>query len=211
MIPGVDRSHLNAKIPLQSLADRGIKFIWFKATQALTFEDPTFNAAWQEAKAINGVARGCYHFFDPRVDGTAQAEHYIGTGVNFKAAGCLMPCVDVEDLTGNNAAEANQWVADNYLLAIERLTDFLQYVMEQTGRPCLIYTYNNYPKEYFRGHGFPNNPMWLSSLQATCPSRYDNGRQPEFWQWSYNWENTDMDANYFTGNQEQLNILANIT
>ena len=211
MILGTDRSHHNSKVPLQSLVDKGVKFIWFKATQADTYQDPTFNASWQEAKATPGLIRGAYHFYDPRVDGVIQAKHFLSTGINFAAEGCLMPCVDVEDLTGSDAKQANQWVADNWKLAISRLNDFLAYVKEHTNRDCLIYTYNNYPREYFHGYTFHDNPMWLSSLQATCPNRYDTGELPAFWQWTYGWEKSDMDGNYFTGTIDELNKLANIT
>lgn len=212
-IPGVDRSHLNSHIPLNSLIAKGIKFIFFKATQGETYIDATFNQAWQEAKAIPQLARGCYHFFDPRVDGIVQAKHYLSLGVNFSSPGALPPCIDVEDLVGTNEADtaaANKWVANNWQLSLQRLNGFLAYVKLQTGKDCIIYTYNNYPKEYFRGHGFPSNPMWLSSLQATCPARYDTGKPPLFWQNSYNWQGTDMDADVFTGTQEELNKLANI-
>lgn len=210
MILGTDRSHWNAKVPLSDLVAKGVKFIWFKATQADIYEDPTFNSSWQEAKNTAGLIRGAYHFFDPRIDGIVQAQHYLSTGINFANAGCLPPCVDIEDLTGNDAAQANRWVAANYKIAIQRLNDFLGYIKDHTGKECIIYTYNNYPKEYFHGYGFPANPMWLSSLQATCPNRYDTGTLPDFWQWTYNWNGTDMDGNYFTGTQDDLNKLANL-
>lgn len=213
MILGVDRSHNNNPIPLTSLVKKGVKFIWFKATQADTYTDPTFDASWKEAKAIPGLARGCYHFFDPRIDGVVQAKHYLAQGVNFSAVGCLPPCVDVEDLVGHGVADTlqlNKWVVNNRPLVLQRLNEFLSVVKNQTGRDCIIYTYNNYPKEYFNGYKFPNNPMWLSSLQATCPVRYDTKKLPEFWQFSYNWNGSDMDGDYFTGSIEQLNKLANI-
>lgn len=213
-ILGVDRSHLNSHLPLASLVTKGIKFIFFKATQGETYIDATFNQAWQEAKGIPELMRGCYHFLDPRFEGTAQAKHYLSLGVNFSSPGALPPCIDVEDLVGTNEADtqaANKWVANNWQLSLQRLNDFLAYVHQQTGKQCIIYTYNNYPKEYFHGHGFPNNPMWLSSLQATCPARYDTGRQPEFWQNTYNWSGTDMDGDCFTGDAAALNKLANIS
>lgn len=212
-ILGCDRSHLNDPVALQSLVDKGIKFIFFKATQGLTYIDPTFNSAWQQAKATQGLIRGAYHFFNPQVDGIEQAKHFLSLGINFKGVGCLPPWVDVEDLVGSNEAETtalNQWVANNWKLAVERLNDFLGYVQSTTGKVCGIYTYNGYMKEYFHGTQFPNNPFWLSSLQANCPPRYDTDELPIFWQNTYRWQNTDMDGDFFTGTQEELNSLANI-
>lgn len=213
MIKGVDRSHLNSPVSLDSLTKRGIGFVWFKGTQAVSYTDPTFNASWQEAKATPGLVRGAYHFFDPRYDGVVQAEHFLSLGINFSGEGCLPPCVDVEDLVGADDAStkaANQWVYTNWETAVQRLNDFLAHMKQATGRDCVIYTYNNYPKEYFRGQGFPNNPMWLSSLRANCPPRYDTGQQPIFWQYTYGWNKTDMDGDYFMGSQSDLNTLANI-
>lgn len=228
MIQGVDRSHLNGKITLASLVPKDVGFIWFKATQGITpidKMDVTFNASWQEIKAIPGnlsgrlMKRGAYHFFDGRYDGIAQAKIYLSRGINFAAPGCLFPCVDVEDLVGyddngNVSAEVtgqiNEWVADNWQLVLQRLNDFLNYVKQQTGIPCGIYTYNGYMKEYFHGHPFTDNPMWLSSLQPNCPVRYDTGALPAFWQNTYNWNGTDMDGDFFTGTPDELNTLANV-
>lgn len=220
MVPGVDRSHLNAPFPLAKLVAEGYKFCFFKATNALSVpETKFFNASWQEAKAIKNFIRGAYHFFDPRFDGIAQANNYLSRKIDFKAVGCLCPWVDVEDLIvfGANGkqddaatAAANKWVAVNWQLALQRLHDFLNRVDQATGLKCGIYTYNNYPREIFHGAGFPDRPMWLSSLQATCPVRYDTGKLPEFWQDTYTENHTDMDGNFFTGTQEQLNASANI-
>lgn len=210
MILGVDRSHHNSKVALTSLVAKGVQFIWFKATQGVTYIDATFNASWQEAKGIVDLYRGAYHFFDPRFDGIEQAKHYLSLGINFDGPGCMLPCIDVEDLVGSTPADTvaqNKWVADNWQLAVKRLNDFLNTVKQVTGKDCMIYTYNNYPKEYFHGTKFPNNPMWLSSLQKTCPVRYDTGEQPLFWQNTYSWNGSDMDGDFFTGTIEQLKTL----
>lgn len=221
MIQGVDRSHLNDPHPLAKLVEQGVKFVWFKAIQALhTSPDTAFNASWQEAKATPGLYRGAYFFFDPRYDGIAQAKNFLSLNINFSAPGCIGGCVDVEDLIvyGTDGKEdkvasaaANEWVADNWQLALSRLKDFLSYFKEQTGRACMIYSYNGYMREYYRSPQFPDNPMWISSLQPTCPNRYDTGLQPEFWQNTYNWKGTDMDGNFYTGTDGDLNHLANIT
>lgn len=225
MILGVDRSHHNSPIKLASLVEKQVGFIFFKGTEALKAPDKTFNDAWQEIKAIPGnlsgqlMKRGVYHFYDPRFDGIAQAKNYLSLKVDFSAPGCLPPWVDVEDLVGYNAAghpdddetkRLNKWVADNWQLALQRLNAFINYTQDSTKRPCGIYTYNNYMKEYFHGHGFQNNPMWLSSLQDKCPLRYDKGSYPDFWQNTYNWERSDMDGNWFMGDETQLNKMANI-
>jgi len=218
-IIGVDRSHLNEHYQLSQLVKQGISFCFFKATQGISTPETTFfNQSWQEAKTTQGLIRGAYHFYDPRFDGIEQAKNYLSRGVNFSALGCLPPWVDVEDLVGydesgkvsqSESDKLNKWVADNWQLALSRLNDFLAYVKAETGRDCGIYTYNTYMREYYKSHPFPNNPMWLSSLQSTCPVRYDTGHVPAFWQYIYNWNNTDMDGNKFMSDLTALKALAN--
>jgi len=221
MIKGIDISHNNSpSINVASLPGQGLGFVWIKATQGLTLLDSMFQKYWQAAKPLRGpnFSVGAYLFFDGRFDGVAQARFYLSQGFDFSLPGVLPPTIDVEDLVVfqdgkiNKALtdQANQWVAANWQMVVQRLTDCINYIQAQTGKKCVIYTYNNFPKEYFHGHGFPDNYLWLSSLQASCPVRYDTGKQPEFWQNTYRYQNTDLDGDFFTGTQEQLNQLANI-
>lgn len=212
MISGIDISHLNDTITISELPSKGIGFVWMKATQGLTFQDNTFQDYWHKCKAAN-LIHGAYHFFDPRVDGIAQAKNFLSRGVDFTLPGVMPPCVDVEDLVGHDEPDTiaqNKWVADNWHICLQRLNDFLSYVKQQTTKDCIIYTYNNYPKEYYPGAKFPNNGMWLSSLQSKCPVRFDTGQLPDFWQNTYRLNNTDLDGDYYLGTQEQLNALSNI-
>lgn len=218
-ILGVDRSHLNDPVKLSSLYDKGIRLIFFEAIKSNGEQDQNFNASWQEAKDIPGLYRGAYAMFDPRKDGKLQAQNLLAIGIGHSKPYCLGLWVDVEDLVVFGADdkidqratdEANKWVADNWQLCLQRLNDFLFEIKQTTGVECGIYSYNNYMREYYHSTPFPNNPMWLSSLQPTCPARYDTSLFPEFWQWTYGWENTDMDGDYFTGTQQDLDKLANI-
>ena|ERR1700723_1478288 len=211
MIFGVDRSHLNEQVKLQSLFDKGIRFIFFEAIKSNGEEDQNFNESWQEAKAIPGLYRGAYAMFDPRKDGKLQAQNFLAIGIGYLKPYCLGLWVDVEDLvvfdadgsTDQQATDAaNQWVADNSQLCLQRLLDFLAEIKETTGTDCGIYSYNGYMKEYYHSHPFPNNKFWLSSLQPNPPVRYDTGKLPEFHQYTYNWKNTDMD-----GDQSPLSSL----
>lgn len=219
MIPGLDRSHLNGKVPLSSLTAKGIQFIWFKVAQYSHGEDVVFNASWEEAKNTPKLMRGGYYFFDPHFDGVAQCKQFLSFNINFSAPGCMGGCVDVEDLVvfGKNGkedpvltAQANKWVEQNWELAVQRLKDFLAYYKQETGLDCFIYSYNNYLRETYHATPFPNNPMWISAIEANCPVRYDTGKLPTFWQNTYGWRGTDMDGDYFMGTQDELNTLANI-
>lgn len=223
MLKGIDISHLNSQINIPHLPAQGISFVFMKATQGLTMQDQAFQGYWHAIRAIPGnekgelVKLGDYHFFNPMVDGVAQAKNYLSRGVNYSLPGVLPPVVDVEDLVGSDAADTaklNAWVPKNWMTSLGRLNDFLAYVKEQTGKDCIIYTYNNYFREYFHGHAFPNNRMWLASLQTAkqtnCPVRYDTGKLPDFWQYTWRLNNTDLDGDYFMGTQSELDELCNI-
>lgn len=218
MIQGVDRSHLNDPVKLQRLYNQGIRFIFFEVITSTGAEDKDFNNSWQEAKTVAGLYRGAYAMFDPRKDGKLQAQNFLAIGIGYDKPYCLGLWVDVEDLVvydanGLNQAltdQANQWVADNWQLCLQRLLDFLAAIKDATGVDCGIYSYNEYMREYYHSHPFPANKFWLSSLQPTCPPRYDTGKLPEFQQYTYNWNGTDMDGDVFTGTPDELNTLANV-
>ncbi len=219
MILGVDRSHLNSKVALATLFAQGVRILFVEAIKSTGLVDQNFNDTWQEAKGIVGLYRGAYAMFDPRKDGKIQANNLLALNIGYNKPYCLGLWVDVEDLVvygadgkvdqaGTDAA--NQWVANNWQLCLQRLLDFLATIKAATGEECGIYTYNNYMREYYHSHPFANNPMWLSSLQASCPVRYDTGMLPLFWQYTYNWKHSDMDGDFSTLTQDQLNQFANV-
>lgn len=221
MITGNDLSKRNDKVKLADLIKKGKQFAFCKATQADDFKDKAFDSYWAEAKPLRGpnFKIGPYMFFDPRVGGKSQANFFLSKGFNFKLPGVLPPTIDVEDLvvfnadgTINKAATdaANKWVANNWQLCLIRLKECIE-TLKIASDKVIVYTYNNYMREYYHGAPLSDCLMWLSSLQPTCPKRYDTGQLPEFWQYSYRDGGSDLDGDYFTGTQEQLNALANIT
>jgi GH25 family lysozyme M1 (1,4-beta-N-acetylmuramidase) len=68
---GEDRSNFQA---VRSW--KGNDFGFCKATEGLTFTDPTFSQNWANLKA-EGIPRGAYHFFHPALSATAQASFFV--------------------------------------------------------------------------------------------------------------------------------------
>ena len=85
---GEDRSGFQAEASW-----RGNSFGICKATEGLTFVDPTFAANWARLRA-ELKPRGAYHF-DPGLDPVAQARFFVAT---VKAAGLRPPDMLVADI-----------------------------------------------------------------------------------------------------------------
>lgn len=61
------------------VTDRGqVPFAYMKATQGLTYTDPTFERNWKGARDA-GVLRGAYHYFQPELNPVDQAKHFVFT------------------------------------------------------------------------------------------------------------------------------------
>ena len=75
-VPGIDVSYWNAGIDWPKVRATGQRFAITKATEGITYKDPTFNNNWSGAKAA-GLLRGAYHFFRCNVDAQKQADYFI--------------------------------------------------------------------------------------------------------------------------------------
>lgn len=82
----------------------GKKFIFCKATEGLSWHDPTFAANWkflgEQVKAGHIAFRGAYHFFHPSLDPVAQAAFFLTVvkAQGLQAGDVLMD--DMEILSG---------------------------------------------------------------------------------------------------------------
>jgi lysozyme len=73
----VDLSHYNGVVDLAQASQAGIRGLIQKATQGVTFVDPTFQTNFAQASDA-GLLLGAYHF-GTGDDGVAQAEHFLNT------------------------------------------------------------------------------------------------------------------------------------
>lgn len=101
-INGIDVSHYQENISWVAMAQSGdVKFVYIKATEGTTNQDPTFKANWDSAFK-NGITPGAYHYFTDTSPAHDQAENFIATVPKVK--GALPPAIDVE---GNIAENSN--------------------------------------------------------------------------------------------------------
>jgi lysozyme len=71
----IDLSHHNTTVDLQAAKADGILGVIHKATQGLTFQDPTYGTNRQQANAA-GLLWGAYHF-GTGADGVSEAEYFL--------------------------------------------------------------------------------------------------------------------------------------
>ena len=62
-IRGVDVSSYQGEIDWKVLANQDIKFAFIKATEGSSFVDEKFKSNYENAKKIENLAIGAYHFF----------------------------------------------------------------------------------------------------------------------------------------------------
>lgn len=110
-IDGVDLSHWQAKLAIDWAKAKagGVKFVVHKATEGLSYVDPSYATRRAETHA-NGVIFGAYHFARPAV-GNARAEAKFFLDHATPRKGELIPMLDLEANDHNmTQAELTRWV-----------------------------------------------------------------------------------------------------
>ncbi len=129
---GIDVSSWQGGINWSSVRGAGIEFAWMKATEGLTYKDPTFSANYLNAYNA-GVIRGAYHYARPDVSGgAAQADFFASNGGAWSPRQPHAPpgVLDIEGTCyGYSQAGMRQWVLD-----------FYNKYKARTGRDVVIYT-----------------------------------------------------------------------
>lgn len=100
-IYGIDVSHYENNISWAVLAETGnVKFVYIKATEGTTNQDPTFKTNWDGALK-NGITPGAYHYFTDTSAASDQAQNFIANVPKIK--GMLPPAIDIEGSLSQNA------------------------------------------------------------------------------------------------------------
>jgi lysozyme len=175
VVKGIDVSHYDGTIDWAKVKASGIDFAFMKATQGTTFVDPDFATNWKDAGAA-GVIRGAYHYLQPELDATAQADFFIATA-GMPATGDLPMALDLEvldNLTGAQVAAAAQ--------------TFLARVQAKTGRVPVVYT----SARFWGTLGTPGpSPtpfqpyaLWDAQWTTACPNMPAPWMTWTFWQYA---------------------------
>jgi lysozyme len=187
---GVDVSHWEGDIDWK-LAAPTIGFAYYKCTDGVRFIDSKFSLN-KQACIEAGLAHAPYHYFQPELDPSAQAEHFIKTA----GKGYHQYIVDVEE--PRRVAK----ITDNLLVFLKRV--------EQLGdvRPA-IYTSAGFWNEFMQP-----TPQWSKDYELIV-AHYTLAHQPtlpqgwtdwRIWQFSDDWSfrgcTERADADWFNGSLE---------
>src|SRR5437868_13951686 len=77
-LQGIDVSHYQGTVTWADVRASGRRFAFCKATEGLTYTDPTFTTNWAGMRAA-GLLRGAYHFGHPGDDAVSQADRFCDT------------------------------------------------------------------------------------------------------------------------------------
>jgi len=194
---GIDVSHhqgtinweLLSKMRDSSTADSGkvkkIEFAFIKATQGNHFTDKQFNRNWSEAKEY-GITRGAYLYFEPDVNGVAQARLFRRK-VDL-SRGDLPPVVDVEEINAVDPVIFRKNVSDclNELQGIYKV------------KP-IIYSGANFYNTHLNGY-FDDYPFWVAHYKSTGSPKVER-------EWSF-WQHSDKGrVDGIEGEQVDFNVL----
>jgi lysozyme len=192
VVEGLDVYDGNGAIDWTQVAGSGRAFAFIKATQGNYDKQSTFAANWSGAKAA-GVLRSPYHFFDPTISGTTQAQWFLAelTAQGGLQPGDLPPMLDIECPTSSTQSAADPnceytgnsgWVASATMA--QEIFDWLTTVQQATGRTPIVYSY----PDWFSDVGFTDAkltqyPLFIATY-GTCADVPAPWTNMVFWQYS---------------------------
>lgn len=205
---GIDVSGWQGGINWSSVRGAGIEFSWMKATEGLSYKDPTFSANYTNAYNA-GVIRGAYHYARPDASGgAAQADYFASNGGAWSRDNLTLPGVlDIEGTCyGYSQAGMRQWVLD-----------FYNKYKARTGRDVVIYTSPSWWNTCTGGwNGMAAlSPLWVANWTTGNPSI--PAGFPSWTVWQYTSTGAvggvagNVDRDRFGGDRSRLLALANNT
>ncbi len=125
----------------------GISFVFIKAAEGITRQDPSFDANWN-AIHNTGLIRGAYHFYYPSRDAIKQAQNFISQ-VKL-TTGDLPPVADIEYTNGKSKKQ----ICDGLSLFLKELEKHYKV------KP-IIYTNLSFYNDFLKAE-FDEYPLWIS-------------------------------------------------
>jgi GH25 family lysozyme M1 (1,4-beta-N-acetylmuramidase) len=196
---GIDVSHWQGTIDFDAVAGAGVRFVFAKATEGQTFNDPNY-ASYRADAAAAGLAFGAYHYARPDSstnDAVLEADHFVD--IALPASGDLLPVIDLEDAGGLSTSALTTW-----------LWAFLGEVLAKKGVHALIYTSPSFWQTHlgdtdaFAKGGY--SLLWIAHWFAPTPTV--PGKNWGGYGWTF-WQNSDcitvpgitgcVDSDFFNG------------
>ena len=179
-------------------ATTGLSFGICRASQGLgapgtNSPDPFLAWNWPRIKA-KGLARGAYHFLDPRLDGAAQASSFVQT-----VSQVGLETTDMLWLDNETAGSSPAAVAACARAFMARLTSLRPH------NPCGVYSFYNFITS---GNcaGLGSYPLWLAIFQSATPTAPAPWHAWKIWQYG---EASGHDNDVFNGTPAELTAWIN--
>jgi Tol biopolymer transport system component len=109
MYRGIDASHWQGTVDWQAVADSGVRFVFLKASEGLSYRDPTYAENRSEANAA-GIITTAYHFAQPdtaKNDAQQEADNYVDSAD--LRSGDIVPVLDLEASNGLTPSQLQDW------------------------------------------------------------------------------------------------------
>lgn len=207
-ILGIDVSHYQGAINWTQVAAAGKSFAWTKATEGISYTDPSLTTYMVNGTNA-GVVMGAYHFARPETNtATAEANYFVSVANSYIANGYLPPALDLEDPPSGTAltsyftsAALTSWVQT-----------WMTTVQNQTGVTPVIYTSPSiagYLNSSLNTYG-----LWIASPGTSSTTPPSNTGVWTTWAFKqYSWTGAvsgitgDVDLDVFHGTTTDFNNL----
>ena len=167
---GIDVSRYQGNINWQEVSkDSRVSFVYLKATESTGLVDKTYRRNLREAKRV-GLPVGVYHFFSAKTPAHQQLANFMST-VDPKTQD-LIPIVDVEVAPRRKS---------QIVPFLKRLRAFVDGVEKYFGCKPMIYTSQNFYKEFLAGK-FLDCPIMLAKYSEGVP---EVGEDIRFLVWQF--------------------------
>jgi lysozyme len=191
-LTGIDVSKYQGKIDFEKVKAAGIRYVFVRATEGITYQDAFFKQNLDEAREA-GLVIGAYHFYETDDDPVSQLNNF--TSLVTLQAGDLPPVVDIEKLHDNDQVDLTENI-QIYLNGLER---------HYKTKP-IIYSGKNFANKYITS--FSDYPLWLAEYQSLYPTLPQGWDKWTFWQYSQTGKvdgiSGDVDINRFNGEENNF-------
>jgi GH25 family lysozyme M1 (1,4-beta-N-acetylmuramidase) len=160
---GIDISSWQGNVDFKKVKDSGIKIVFIKVTEGISYVNNYFSSAYTNAKA-QGMIIGVYHFFLGGIDPKAQARHFVNI-IGNREIDCRL-AIDIEQTNG----------LDKTSLTSAAIS-FLEEVKKLTGKDTVVYTYTNFARTSLDSR-LGVYPLWIAEYGVNIP-----GNNPIWNQW----------------------------
>ncbi|MBJ7536462.1 glycoside hydrolase family 25 protein [Marinomonas transparens] len=168
-IHGIDVSYDQGEIDWAKIMQTDVGFVYLKATDGMTYTDPTFHQHMAILSKQTTLLYGAYHFFEAEDDPEKQAENFIQQVSAYSPH--LSPMVDVEVTKDQDPVEIRK-----------RLKIFSDKVQAATGCLPIIYSYRSF-WDLDIGPNFDQHVFWLADYaqKMDAPAKV---KKLTLWQYS---------------------------